>query len=396
MGNTKRAILFSLYILPFMLNIALIDFLIPLKYDVILENLPFLGLLITIAWLASSFLDFAVGDLTDRIGVRKTIQLGILLSFIGSLIFGFSQTFLLMTIGVFIWGLSYIMLTVPSDTYLFSRFPRNYRGSAYGWMYFFYGLAYAIAPLICLALIYFFNINSAIIASSFVVIFSLPLSFCILGKDKEGTIKGVEDVVYRDGIILKELRDIKKMNLKEISLLFNMFICGVFFMTIIFAAPLLFFHEQRNLFHASMLTFAFMLPFAFSDLILGKFANLQKSRSIMIKLGFILAVLFLLIFFFVNNFIILFVLAMIITLTANMAWTASEIEVSEYLPRNKKGEFMGIFVTGKDLGFDLAPLFYGLIASIGLKIPFLMLGIMLLAALILFMIANRKFKYNPL
>lgn len=73
-----------------------------------------------------------------------------------------------------------------------------------------------------------------------------------------------------------------------------------------------------------------------------------------------------------------------------MAWVASEVYTSEYLPKGKKGEFMGIFASGKDLGFDLAPLFYGLLAVFGLKVPFLISGILLFLAWIFFNFSWRK------
>jgi sugar phosphate permease len=82
--------------------------------------------------------------------------------------------------------------------------------------------------------------------------------------------------------------------------------------------------------------------------------------------------------------------AILITLATNMAWVASEVHVSKYLPKNKKGELMGVFITGKDIGFDLAPLFYGLFAVFGLKVPFIILGILLLCGWIFFRIAWRK------
>jgi MFS family permease len=268
----QKALLFTLCVLPFMLNIALIDFLIPIKYDVILDNLPFFGFLVTLAWLATSFLDFSIGNLTDRIGIRKTIQLGILMSFAGTLIFALSGNFLGMTLGIFLWGLSYVSLTIPMDTYLFSVFPKNYRGSAYGIVYFFYNFVYALVPLICLGLIQYFGINYTILFSAIIVMLSFPLSYYINGKDKEPIIEALDKIVERDGLFKKGFVDLRKMNLKEISLLVNMFLFGLWFMVIMIGAPLLFFHGQHDLIKGAWLTFAFMIPFAFFELLFGIFA----------------------------------------------------------------------------------------------------------------------------
>jgi MFS family permease len=390
MGDKKRAILFSLSVLPFMLNIALIDFLIPLKYDSVLDNLPLLGFLVTLAWMGSSILNFSVGDLTDRWGVKNVLRLGVLFSFLGSLIFGLSNSALWMTFGVFLWGLSYVMLTLPTDTYALSSFPKNSRGTAYGWIYFFHDLSYAIAPLLGLVIVLYFGINSAIISAALIVLFTIPLLIGFRGKGKEGLVDSIDDIVYRDGIIMKEIKDLKKFNLKEWALLANIFICGLWFVIVLMGAPLLFFHGEDNLVRGALLLFAFMLPLSFVEIIYGRLANSPKTRKLMITVGFSSSALLLLLFFLINNFYILLVLAFITTLVVNMGWTASEVEVSRYLPKGKKAEFMGIFVAARDLGYDVAPLTYGLVAFFGLKLPFLVAGILLVIALVFFLIVNRK------
>lgn len=70
-----------------------------------------------------------------------------------------------------------------------------------------------------------------------------------------------------------------------------------------------------------------------------------------------------------------------------MAWTANEIYISEHLPKGRKGEFMGVYASGKDIGYDLAPLFYGALAFFDLKIPFLIIGLLLFLSGIIFFIS---------
>lgn len=390
--NRKRAILFSLYLLPFMLNIALIDFIVPVKYDIILDNLPLFGLLITIAWLGSSILDFAVGDLTDKLGVRKTLQLGVLCGLIGTLIFGLSNNFMIMTFGIFVWGLSYVMFAIPSEAYVLGAFPKEYRGSAFGIMNFVLDIAYATAPLLGFAIIFFFGVNPAIIFAALISLITLMVISKMRDDEKEGLVNSLEDVIVRDGLVRKEFKDILKMNKKELSILFNMFISGLWFMVTFIGAPLLFFHASDDLLRGALLTFAFMVPFALMELSFGKIADSTKNRMRMIRYGFILSALFLSLFYFIENFTLLIIVAFLSALFANMGWVGSEVQTSKYLPKGKKGEFASIFVTGKDLGYDLAPLFYGLVAALGLKMPFLILAGLLLLAWLFFMISHRNIK----
>lgn len=389
-SNKKRAILFSLYLLPFMLNFGLIDFLIPIKYDIILNNLPLFGTIVTIMWLASTFLDFAVGSLTDRLGIKKTLRLGVFIAVIGALLFGISSNVYIMSLGVFIWGLSYVMFTIPSETYVLSKFPKNYNGSAFGIFNFALDISYAIAPLAAFGIIYFFGVNSAIISAGLVSLLTLVLISGMKDDGRENVVHSLEDVIIKDGVVTKGFRDLFKMNSKEYSVLFNMFVCGLWFMAIFIGSPLLFFHESGDILHGALLTFAFMLPFALMELGFGDMANSTKSRMSMIKYGFFLASALLGVFFYIDNFIALMAIAFCSAFFANMAWVASEVQVSRYLPKGKKGEFTSIFITAKDIGYDLAPILYGFTALLGLKMPFLILGGLLFIAWISFMVTHRN------
>jgi MFS family permease len=379
-SQRSKAISFALYLLPFMLNIALIDFIIPIKYDAILDNLPLFGMLITLAWFGSTFLDFAIGDLTDKLGVKKTLAIGALLSFGGALIFGLTSNIALMTFGVFLWGWSYCMFAVPSETYVLSSFKKNYRGTAFGIFNFVLDIAYATAPLLGFLIISKFGVNPAIIFASVITLLTIILISRIRSHQKESLGKAIEDVVVKDKLVKRGLKDLFKMNKQELALLFNVFVCGIWFMTVFIASPLLFLINSDNLLHGALLTFAFMIPFALMELWFGDIADYSKNRHKMIKYGFFLAAFFLVALFFIDNFILLLITAALSSFFANMAWVASEVQVSKYLASGEQGEITSIFVTARDIGYDFAPLFYGFIAVLGLKMPFLVLGLLLLFA----------------
>jgi MFS family permease len=375
-----------------MLNIAIIDFIIPIKYDVVLDNLPIFGILITIAWLGSSLLDFSIGDLTDKLGIKKTLILGVIIGFVGTMIFGLSGNVYWMTFGIFIWGLSYVMFAIPSETYVLSGFPSNYRGSAFGILNFILDIAYATSPLIGFGIIYFFGINHAIFVAAAITLVTIILLSNMRSKSKESLVNSIEDVIVKDGVVKKEFKDIGKMNAREFSILFNMFIAGLWFMATYIAAPLLFFHASEDLFRGALLTFAFMIPFALMELGFGNLADSAKNRMRMIKYGFIISSILLTVFFFIDNFWLLMITAFFVAFFANMGWVASEVHVSKYLPKGKKGEFTSIFVAGRDIGYDISPIFYGFTAILGLKVPFLFLAGFLFLAWLFFTITHRNYK----
>ncbi len=388
--DRKKAIAFAIKIFPFALNIAIIDFLIPIKYDTILDRLPLLGLLVTVAWVASNFLDFIVGYLTDHVGVRKILQSGVIVCLAGSLLFAISDNITVMTIGVFLWGLSYIIMTVPSDAYVLSEFSKPYRGSAYGWLYFSQNIGYAIAPLLAYFFIIKFGMNISILIAALIAVISFPLFSDVKSHSKKMSLfSGLKHAIFEKNMLKEILEDLGKMKFRQYSLLFNVFISSVWFIVVLIGSPLLFFHADSDLFHGALLSFFFMLPLALVVIPYGRLANSQSRRRKMIVFGLLTGAVSLIIFYFIQNLYFLFVSASITTILIYLGWSASEVEVSEHLPEGEKAEYMGIYASARDWGYDLAPLFYGLLASINLKLPFLVVGFLILLAGIISIFAQR-------
>lgn len=391
MDLRKKAILFTASIAPFVMYLGLFDFVIGLKYDVVLENLLLLGAVISSAWIFSSLFVLAIGDLTDKIGFRKTICVGVALASFGAILFSITNNLLIMSIGTFLWGVAYSAVMVPAEAFILSRFPKNYRGSAYGLYYFLFDLVYGSMPLIAFFIIMVAGLDSVMMFAAFIVlttIFFLSRLRFIDYMPSQSLIAAIKEVVTNDKIIGKEIKDIKKMGVKEISLFFNMFIFGFWFVTIMLGAPLLFFHGEANLWNAALLATAFMLPFSIMDFCFGRFCNSHSSRLKIIIFGLGGTAILLFTFFFVDNFILLLLIASLSTITLNAAWFANEVHISEFLPRGKKGEYVGIYSFPKDIGFDIAPLFYGAFAAFGLKVPFFILSFLLAFGFAFFVIAH--------
>jgi len=389
MNHRQRAIKFSTYLLPFFLNLGIIEFLIPIKYDIVLGNLPLLGGLISLAFLASTLVVLSIGDFADKVGVKRTIQIGALLSTIGAFMFAFTNNFWLMTLSIFIWSMGSTAVVVPAMSFILSKFPSNFRGTAYGIYYGMMDIIYGCAPLIAFILTISRGIKTAILSAAFASLMSF-LAFLRLKKKRHESIsKALEEVVIEDRFILKELTDLKKFNLCELSLFMNKFMFGYWFVTIMMGAALLFFHGARDLWSAALLAFAFMIPFPFVDMIYGKLCDKKKNRDALIHFGFLSTAALLFIFAFTTNFYMLLTLAALMTITFNAAWVGSDIQISEYLPKKKKAEFTGIFFFAEHLGFNLAPLFYGVLTVLGLQFPFFALGFSLLGSWAFYSVANK-------
>jgi MFS family permease len=390
MYERERALRFSTTMLPLMINLGLMDFLIPLKYDIVLENLPLLGLFVSVSFLMSSLAILSAGDITDRIGSKKTILLGILFCFIGSLIFALSGDVYVMSAGVFIWGLGYAVQSVPADAYLWTNFPRKYRGSAVGWYSAFFCSAYWIAPIISFLVIVSYGMDAAIIAGSFICLISaLLLLWMRMQHGRQSLVAAISGMIREDGVVVKEIKDIVHLNGKQLSLFLNMFVFGFWWVTFSIGAPLLFFHLEHNLFGAMLMTVSFILPFTFMDYIFGRVCNSRKTRIRLLFFGMSLSAVFLFAFFFANNLILLLLLTAGSAIAIDAAWVANEVHLIEHLPPKKKGEFAGVFLFAKDLGFGFAPFFYGVFASIDLKLPFFVLGFIVLGSWILFSLTHK-------
>lgn len=374
----REILLLSMFIAPFALSISLIEFSIPLKYDLMLENLPLFGAITSFAWLLGSFTVLSVGDLVDKIGSKRMVVLGSLAVLGGGALFALTHSVLWTTFGVLVWAIGYQAVTIPFQSYIFSEFPRNYRGSALGIYYSFFCLAYAAAPLLAFYIITNYSIDFAIMFGALAVVPTLFVRMKPLRKRYEDFGRAIREVVKDDGIVFKEMKDIAHLGHPELSLLLNQFIFGFWYVTMAIGAPLLFFVGEGDLLKSALLMFAFVFPFAFIDLIFGRMSDNPLRRKKFIYFGMAGAGLFMLGFYFVQDFPLMLLFAALTTISLDIAWIANDVAVSDYLPARKRGEFMGVFSLGRELGYDFAPVFYGMLTLLGLKFPFFAAALLVL------------------
>ena len=286
-------------------------------------------------------------------------------------------------------------MTVPSDTYVLSEFPKTYRGSAYGWLYFSQNLGYVMAPLLAYFSIIKFGLNITILLSALVAVISFPLLANVKSHSKKMSfVSGLKHALFEKNMLKEILEDFGKMHFKQFSLLLNVFISSLWLIVVLIGAPLLFFHVENDLLNGALLSFFFMLPLTLTVIPYGKMANSQFRRRKMIVFGLLTGAVSLIIFYFINNLYLLFASAFLTTILVYMGWSASEVEVSDHLPEGEKAEYMGIYASARDWGYDLAPLFYGLFASINLKMPFLVTGLLILVAGIISVFAHSSKMQN--
>jgi MFS family permease len=279
---------------------------------------------------------------------------------------------------------------VPSTSYLWSHFPRWYRGSAIGWYSLFFATSYAAAPLIAAFLIFGYSLNLpaalAVVMSAAAILLAVHLR---LGAGHEDFWRALKEAIRDDGIVVKEVRDMMHLSAKEIALLFNMFVFGFWWVTFQLGAPLLFFIGEGSLWEAAIFMAAFSLPFAAMDMCYGRLCNITKNRMRFLYLGMSISAALLVAFYFADNFLLLLLIGVAMVVSTDAAWVANEVHLGSHLPKGKKGEYTGVFLLGKELGYSFAPVFYGLFAVAGLKVPFLALGALMLIGWLFFSITHR-------
>ncbi len=180
---------------------------------------------------------------------------------------------------------------------------------------------------------------------------------------------------------------------KENLILAGSFICAFWYTMMQVGIPLLFFLEENNLWASALVSAGFIFPFIFTDFFGGFLASTKQRRALIIILGFILGSFSLLVFYLSQHVWLSLLAALFSSLGINLAWNVFEIEAGLITKPGEEAKIQGILVFAKNLGWDLSPLFFGLVAQFfGLRLPFLLLALAFIVLALIFFYKKDQIK----
>lgn len=365
--------------LPLAIFVSMFEFILPLFLEDISKEVAIVGFIIGIGWLIVTFIDLIFGNLSDNIGKKKSVFIGIFIYLIFIFLMGFTTNIWFVTLLLIISYVGYDFFYISVQGLLVESSQKKYFNYAATGFYPLWDLGFIFGPFLGFLIVTYFGINFVFYVSIFLLITTLFISNLILSK---------KVIKQERKYSLKEFFSyLIKISKKDFLILVGSLSCTFWYILMVLSIPLFFAIEEENLFLAAVTMTIFMLPIFLTDLIVLFVANNKNIRKKLITISYFLSGLSLVAFFILEDFIIGLILIGINTLGFQAIWAITDIEAGLLSEKGKESMIQGIFFFTKNIGFFLGPLIFGLVVTyFNLKYPFLIMGIISIALGVIFLI----------
>lgn len=283
---------------------------------------------------------------------------------------------------------------VMADDFIREKSPRELTSATFGLYLTFLKLSFIIAPLFVIPAVLFFGVT--VDSLHWLLLFLIPfpiLSALIVLRIKdygEPFSQGVEEVVVKDHLILKEFDDLRQLGFVGFfTLLIGFFIRAVE-AVILFLVPLFALSLNFSLIEISLLFAVINIPYLFS-FFFAELADVFGKVNI-ISVGFVFAALALFAIAFAQDLsLTFFVACFALGLVISIILPAVNGLITDITPRVNDGEMTGLFKMVIKLSSFVSAIALGVLADLfGLQAPFLVFGILLVGmAVLTFSIRSR-------
>jgi MFS family permease len=352
----------------------------------VMGNYSLAGLLYGLFFLIGAGLSIPVGDLADKVNRIKFIAFSILAyPLIGLLYFAsvFAGAFSLAVIFVarLLHGVG-SLLWIMSAGFIREKSPKGETSAMFGLYISVCRFAYVIAPLFSIPIIILLGLSTTSINWLFLVLIPFPIISAILLfriKDKGMPFPAaINEVVVKDGVVKKELRDLRGMGVAGTFVILLGFFIKAIEAIILFLIPLYVVSLNLDLVHIAIIFSIINIPYLLSFF----FAELADSwgKINVISLGFLLTALALTAIAFIPVtsgafYVACFALGVILALIR----PAVNGLITDITPRVNEGEITGLFTTVLKIGGFVSALSLGILSDFfGLTFPFLLFAALLL------------------
>jgi MFS family permease len=359
---------------------------IPLYIKSIVNNYALIGLIFGLVNLVIFFFSAPIGDLADKVRPKKLIAVSLLAyPFIGAG-YAFATNFWQLVVTRTIHGVFNPGYWVPTEAFIRKNTNKKNNLKAFGWYSTISSLAVVIGAFIGAFLILFITPNQMYLLIIPCSLIALLIMLKIKEKNaKEETVKeGILEVIEKDGIVKKEVKDFFKLGRTGLVLATLVFFSSFISYIIYFVIPLISEEISINLTGLGLLYGAVQIPFIFCFLLAGLAGREGKMR--IIQIGFLLMAIDLAILFLGAGIINLFVVCCIALafLIALVSPSISSI-ITDITPKKEMGEITGVYYAMSFLGGTAGPIAFGIIGDLwGLKTIFIITAAI---AFIIFLLA---------
>ena len=380
-----KTLIFGLFV--YVLAWGIIDPFFSIFIKSVVKSYSLTGLFYGMFFLSGVILSIPVGGLAEKVNrIKFTILsllsypvIGILYFFV---VFVASEfALLLLLIALIFHGIT-SNFWVMAESFIREKSPKGETSAAFGLYITFQKLSVVIAPIFIIALVWLFGLSLENIHWTFLALLVFPI-LAVLSilkiKDRGMSFgKGVREVVEKDGVIKKELQDLKKMGFIGYFTLIMGFFMRSIGAIISFLIPLYAISLNLSLIEISFLFAAISLPFLLSFF----FAELADSfgKTNVIAIGFALAALALLAISFSSGASIMFFAAcFVLGLILAILQPAVNGLITDITPRVQDGEITGVLSAVLKISSFVTAIALGIMADFfGLAFPFMVFAVILL------------------
>ena len=378
----SRGMRVGLVFAPVSLFLAVFEFALPLRLASLDTQVWVIGAFITGSWIVGTLLDPLLGIITQRFGQRRTIITSILL--LGALIsvFGFTESLIALFFITFFAYLAYDTALIALSSYMISTTPRQAISNAMSGFFSMWNASYVIGPLLAAAIIVRYGY-------AYPYLMALPLAIISIGAFirfvPEKPVSARFD--YRASIAY--LRNLMRT---ESVLLVGVIAVQFWFSMLAIGLPLLMLLEEGNLWFSALMALSLFIPLPFGNLITDRLAHERTSRYRMLIAGFALGGTSTILLAFVQSVPLLAFITFLGAFGMSVCAAILEVEAGLIARSHHESEIEGVFVFAKNIGSDIAPFIFGVLASIMLRLPFLVLSGLIAIVVVAFLRSERSIR----
>lgn len=336
-------------------------------------GLAMIGLLIAAYDFAEVIAKPIFGSLADRVGMKKTMLMGILVFTLASFSFLVIDPRLLLLVR-FAQGVGAAALSAVSLALVGVYFSEN-RGRAYGIYNAIKGAGYVVAPALGGVIIAQSTFSSIFLAAGAIGVASLLLSILLPDTQERAELDDDDDFSLRSFLAV--------FKAKRLLPWYGVTVVNMFFVGILFGfLPVRIHALGVPPVQSGLLLSVVSLSYLLIQPVAGYLAD-KGNPTLTIRIGLLLAAVSVILFPFIGTIPLVFV-SILAGIGVGTVWTNTDALVSSLAQEGKMGATMGAAGSFKELGDMAGPLLIGILSQVfGLTIGFVVCGLLGLVALFL-------------
>ena len=374
---------------------------LPIYFKQIVNDYSGVGILYSLMYVGGIFLSIPMGNLLDRVKKLKILSYGLFTySFIG---IGYILSSFLGPVLLIITRLTHsvtvLSIWLPAQSEIKETCPKNQASNIFAINNLMITCSILIGTIILALFIYLRIINESNLYLTFILLIPIPI---FLGtwfmkqanrstRQCECISQGINNVIYKDKLIMKEVHDVKQYGKTFYIILSLYFILNFASAIVLVFTPLLGIEFGMDLLGVVLLYLVIKIPAMFS-FFTHKINKVFGEVNTVYGLMMILSFLFIIVNFIeYNNLLLLFTILFFISICEAIAKPIMNGIITELTPKNKMGEMTGIESSVAKTAFFLGPIIAGVVAdAYNLHVLFGIMGVIFIIIIGLLLIKRKE------